>query len=105
MNALPCMRVDSPRRPVEWPERRQIMVVDGNVLLVSSEQDGPGEPHTLSHSFTLADGREGIIPWTSFKEMTREDFTRWLRLGMPGRQGRGALDSKQLIEMERAQAA
>lgn len=100
---IPCLRPDSPR----WPQPQAAMVEDGNVLLVSSEADGPGEPHALTHTVRLADGRERVIDWTFHTEMTREDFRRWLRLGMPRRPEGSyrALNSAMLEAMEREQAA
>jgi hypothetical protein len=88
------------------PGPHQIMAEQGHVLSVTCDEDGPGEGAKYTYTVRLPNGQERAVPWTPWPwhQMTRDDFRRWIRLGYPGRQGVGPLDSKQLEAMEKAAA-
>jgi hypothetical protein len=83
-----------------------IMVEQGHALTVWADQDGDRwEPIKVSHRVRLPDGRTKSPQWTPWAVMTRDDLSRWIRLGYPGRVDRGPLDSEQLKAMEKEQVA
>jgi hypothetical protein len=53
----------------------------------------------IFHTAIAPDGSRHALDYTPYQYMDEKTFSVWLKLGRPGRVGRGPLDKKQLLQM------
>jgi hypothetical protein len=65
----------------------------------STELERDDDVQKIWHTLTKPDGEVVVIDFTPYDTMTKQDVINYIKLGMPGRTGRGTLDSEQLEKM------
>jgi hypothetical protein len=80
--------------------------VDGKTYTYKPEiqEETPDDPggrgmQKIFHHVYDPEGNRYDLDWSPYGYPTREEVATWISLGMPGRSGRGPIDSKELAQM------